>query len=371
MSVSPGGCRLPDVVGQESLLAMMACPSALRIVIRSFRFGLPAFLLVLQSPSGQMTAQEIRTQEFITVERIVLDAYVTDAGGNPITDLRPSDFRIRIGGKEAVVESVEWIDATAEPTPAQLENDSFEPQGRRIVVFFQTDFARERIGGQMAIRSYAIDFLKGLTPYDRVAVVSYDSHLRLRQDFTNDIEKLERAIDESMKVGGAEDPGSKILPSLWSRIDRDEAKNAATPEKALFVIGNALNPIEGAKTVVLFGWGLGRFGAGGVHMIRDYTLAQRALERARASVFSLDISKADYHSLEVGLQKASADTGGFYVKTHNFPRLAINKLQRTISGRYEIVLHRPNIPRGRHDVTANLRNNRRAEVMVRASYEDR
>lgn len=350
---------------------MMACRLVGRIVNRTFRFGAVCLLFALPFLPDAIRAQEIRTQEFITVERIILDALVTDAAGNPITNLRPSDFRIRIGGREVVVESVEWIDASAEPTPAQLDNGEFEPKGRRIVVFFQTDFARERIGGQMAIRSYAIDFLKGLTPYDRVAVVSYDSHLRLRQDFTNDLEKLERAIDESMKVGGAEDPGSKILPSLWSRIDRDEAKQAATPEKALFVIGNALNPIEGAKTLVLFGWGLGRFGSGGVHMIRDYALAQRALERSRTSVFSLDISEADYHSLEVGLQKASADTGGFYVKTHIFPRLAINKLQRTISGRYEIVLHRPNIPRGRHDVTASLRNNRRAEVMVRASYEDR
>jgi len=349
--------------------SMMDGLSVARIV-NTFRLGAFSLLLSLSFVSVQINAQEIRAQEFITVERIILDAFVTDAAGNPITDLRPSDFRIRIGGREAVVESVEWIDATAQPTPAELENE-VEPKGRRIVVFFQTDFARERIGGQMAIRSYAIDFLKGLTPYDRVAVVSYDSHLRLRQDFTNDLQKLEKAIDESMMVGGAEDPGSKILPSLWSRIDRAEAKMAATPEKALFVIGNALNPIEGAKTLVLFGWGLGRFGRGGVHMIRDYSLAQRALERSRTSVFSLDISKADYHSLEVGLQKASADTGGFYAKTHIFPRIAINKLQRTISGRYEIVLHRPSIPRGRHEVTASLRNNRRAEVMVRAAYEDK
>lgn len=346
--------------------------SVQRIVNLASWFGLLAFSLVLSSlPGHQVAAQEIRAQQVITVERIILDAFVTDAAGNPIADLRPADFRIRIGGREAVVESVEWIDATAEPAPTQLDSDEFSPKGRKIVVFFQTDFARERIGGQMAIRSYAIDFVKGLTPYDRVAVVSFDSHLRLRQDFTNDPEQLEKAIDESMMIGGAEGPGSKILPSLWSRIDRDEAKRAATPEKALFLIGNALNPVEGAKTLVLFGWGLGRFGTGGVRMIRDYEPARRALERARTSVFSLDISQADYHSLEVGLQQASEDTGGFYAKTHNFPGIAITRLQRTISGRYEIVLHRPDIRRGRHEVTASLRKNRRAEVMVRSTYEDR
>lgn len=363
-------CQSP-VAGQGSVPAMTGCWSVGRIVNLTSGFGLLVFSLVLSSLSGEMTAQEIRAQQVITVERIILDAFVTDASGNPIPDLRPGDFRIRIGGREAAIESVEWIDATAEPDSARFDGHELEPKGRRIVVFFQTDFARARIGGQMAIRSHAIDFLRGLTPRDRVAVVSFDSHLRLRQDFTSDLQKLERAIDESMRIGGAEDPGSKMLPSLWSRIDRDEAKRAATPERALFLIGNALNPIDGAKTLVLFGWGLGRFGSGGVRMIPDYEPARRALERSRTSVFSLDISQADYHSLEVGLQQASEDTGGFYVKTHNFPGVAIDKLQRTISGRYELVLYRPDIRRGRHAVSASLRNNRRAEVMVRSTYEDR
>ena len=36
------------------------------------------------------------------------------------------------------------------------------------------------------------------------------------------------------------------------------------------------------------------------------------------TVFALDITNADYHTLEVGLEQVAEDTGGFYAKTHLF-----------------------------------------------------
>ena len=52
-------------------------------------------------------------QEKITVERILVDARVTDSVGNPITGLKPADFHVRIDGKPARVESADWIPETA------------------------------------------------------------------------------------------------------------------------------------------------------------------------------------------------------------------------------------------------------------------
>src|SRR4051812_49886180 len=54
-----------------------------------------------------------QVQERITVERIIVDTRVTDDRGNPITGLKASDFRVRIDGKPAMVESSEWIPETA------------------------------------------------------------------------------------------------------------------------------------------------------------------------------------------------------------------------------------------------------------------
>ena len=73
-------------------------------------------------------------------------------------------------------------------------------------------------------------------------------------------------------------------------------------------------------------------------MKRDWKAARYALDAARVSIFALDTSYADYHDLELGLQAAAAETGGFYAKTHLFPGIAVERLQRTLSGHYELTL---------------------------------
>ena len=47
--------------------------------------------------------------EKIEVERIIVDARVTNDFGEPILGLQPRDFRIRIDGQPAEIESVDWI----------------------------------------------------------------------------------------------------------------------------------------------------------------------------------------------------------------------------------------------------------------------
>lgn len=316
-------------------------------------------------------------QETIDVERIVVDAHVIDSRGNPLTGLTVADFRVRVTGKEAEIESVEWIDITkpyAEgltPEEAEASFSTPAPQGRLIIVFFQTDFARMRIKGQLRMTGHAIEFLDTLLPYDRVALVSFDSHLKLWQDFTSDRSLLERALKDAMEI---REPGSPQLvhaPALFTRIDRRAAQQTTSSEQALLLVGNALLPIPGPKSLILFGWGLGTYSRAGVTMTRDYVPARRALESSRTSVFSLDISDADYHSLEVGLGKASADTGGFYEKTHIFPRFAMEKLQRTISGHYVLVVKRPAaLPRGEHTIETKLVK-RRGQVLARGSFVDK
>ena len=58
-------------------------------------------------------------------------------------------------------------------------------------------------------------------------------------------------------------------------------------------------------------------------MTPAFAPAVRALAAARASVFVLDVTSADCHSLEVGLQGVADATGGLYLKTFRLPNLAI------------------------------------------------
>src|ERR1051326_4165946 len=97
---------------------------------------LAALLFALQQP---------KLQEQITVERVLVDARVNHSNGSPV------------------------------PSP-----------GRRLVVLYQTDFARNdaRVRGQMKLLQMD-EWLDWIEPEDRVAVLSFDSHLKFRLDFTN------------------------------------------------------------------------------------------------------------------------------------------------------------------------------------------
>ena len=223
-----------------------------------------------------------QTAETITVERILIDARVTDGTGEPILNLTPEEFRVKIDGKVAKVESVDWIPETSvtreladaereesAPTDANVIEEP-KPQGRLLVFLFQTDFARNkvRIGGQMKIMSYIDDMLETLEPEDRVAVLSYDSHLKFRLDLTSEKAKIREAMRGALLIDNPPPPQMVPMPRLGGRLNPEEMKKISNPEAALIVIANALRPIPGPKSLVLFGWGLGYLVNGRVMMGR-------------------------------------------------------------------------------------------------------
>ncbi len=95
----------------------------------------------------------------------------------------------------------------------------------------------------------------------------------------------------------------------------------------------------------------------------------RALAAARTNIFTLDVTDADYHSLEVYLQNLSDLTGGTYQKTHLFPNLAMDRVRRAISGRYVLVFKKPEGPRGVHTIEVKLAV-LKGEVNARQYYDD-
>lgn len=324
-----------------------------------------------------------KVQEQITVERVIVDARVTDAGGNPIVGLKPADFHVKIDGKPAAVESADWIPETAEAREREALDDIDKPagspdlppppRGRLLVFFFQTDFARNqaRIQGQMKTLLLADEWLEWLEPEDRVAVLSFDSHLKFRLDFTGDKRAIHDAMIASLYVDNPPWPSRVPMPALGSYLKPGELAAAGSTETALIDVGNALLNIPGPKSLVLFGWGIGRFSRDGVHMAPNYWIARQTLEMARVSVFSIDFTEADSHSLAAGLGKVAEDTGGFYASTFHFPKQAIARLQRTLSGHYELEVRKPETKvRGAHTIEVDVAR-RNAYVMARSTYVDR
>jgi hypothetical protein len=97
--------------------------------------------------------------------------------------------------------------------------------------------------------------------------------------------------------------------------------------------------------------------------------AVNALHEARVTVFTLDVSDADWHSLEIEVMRLSDLTGGTYAKTHVFSTLALDLAFRAIEGRYVIVFARPDLPAGRHDIDLALRA-KKGTILARPFYDD-
>ena len=311
--------------------------------------------------------------EEITVALSTVTVRAVDALGNPLTGLTPEDFRVRVGRREIPVSAVDWFSSeTGRPQPAPLAEspepslpEPQQPAGQLLVFFVQTDLNTSRISGQLRLRPYTRELLDRLHPEDRIAVVSYDSHLKLWLDFTRDRDAVYAALDRAMLWSQEED----VEPagdgdSLAAAFDREAARRAASPEKALEVIGRALAAIPGEKSIVYLGWGLGRYTSWGVQMTPDYKPAVKALSAAHATVFVLDVTSADYHSLEVGLQGVAEATGGTYAKTNVLPGLATHALTRTLSGYYVLTLDQSELAGAQGEVRIELRRER-GTILVR------
>lgn len=325
-------------------------------------------LMVLMAVTS-IAAQQPRYKETVEVSRILIDARVVNRIDNPLLGLDVADFAVKIDGKPAPVESVQWIggsDHEAEPESAEIASPrAGSPKGlprvrERLIVFLvQKDLERGRITGLMQAMTEAPAFLSTFTPEDRLAVLSFDFHLKVWLDFTNDLEQVRRVLQRGVIVEQPRALNQAGAPSLVERLERSRASRTFSIEDALTVIADALAPLQGSKTVVLLGYGFGRLSggrAGPLTVILDqrYEKARRALQNARASVFCLDITNADYHSLEAGLQAVAEDTGGFFVRTHIFTRNAFDRVAAALAGHYVLFVEKPDIRRGVHRIDVKL-----------------
>jgi VWFA-related protein len=325
------------------------------------------------------SAQQPRFGERVDVARIIVDARVLDDRGNPVPGLTADDFKARIDGKPARVETATWVGGTS-GTDSDLEAPPLESTalqgagapigtGRLTVFLFQKDLEPLRIVGLMRMLFKSRDFLETLTPNDRVAILSFDSHLKIWTDFTNDRERLDHVLARGLLFERPPAVQASSTPSLVKRLDPEKGRRTYGIERALELIGEALEPLPGSKSLVLIGHGFGRLSRSGVFMENDYGPARHALVASRTSVFSLDVTQADYHSLEAGLQLISEQTGGFYARTHVFPDLAMRRLSGALAGYYVLFVEKPESRRALHDIQVELTRTK-GRVLATSSYSE-
>ncbi len=220
----------------------------------------------------------------VTVDLVQVDATVTDASGNPVTDLKASDFRVLLDGKPQELKYCSYMPvgeprSAAEPhsplaPPVAKSNvTSAQPsmpagsikreQVRRTIVLFVGDLltSAESMPG---IRAGLTKFVKEqLQPGDLVAVVRSSAGLGALQDFTPDKNRLLAAIDlvrwtpNAVGIGGAsaydtigdpsKPPGYLNQPDTIAAVER--ATLATTASLLKLIQGMA--DLPGRKSVIL------------------------------------------------------------------------------------------------------------------------
>ena len=333
----------------------------------SLRHLLAALMTLVLCAGAVLSAQQPRRTEVVDVARVLVDARVLDAGGQPVLGLEPEDFEVKIDGQRVRVESVQRIgsgESGSGPVPSTVLAGVLEPEvrGRLIVVFVQKSLEPIRAIGLLRLLQESGRLLSHLTPDDRVAILSFDSHLKIWLDFTGDLNHARAVLAEDVLFRKP----ARIEPtpglSLVSGLSQDLGHQTYTIEKALRLLGNALEPLPGSKSVVLVGYGFGR-------LDRDYEEAREALHAARAAVFCLDVTDADYHTFEHGLQTVAADTGGVFARTHLFAQRAVDRVANALTGHYVLFTEKPDLDPGTHRIEVRLVREK-GSVFARRTYVD-
>jgi hypothetical protein len=311
-----------------------------------------AILIVLEC--GGTASAFAQFAETVNVVRYVIPARVVDPAGRAIRDLTPADFTATLGGKNAVVESVEWIGPGGRDVAGEAR------RGRLVVLFVQTDFARNaaRVKGQLHFNTMADRLLEALEPEDVVAVVSHDSHLKLQCDFTPSREAAREAVGSAIEIRKRTlPPAPETGPSLARHLDAQEMGNAATIGTAMQVVARALLANEGEKIVLFAGWGIGKDMNGFVVMDEVWSDAMALLRSQHIAMIALGTGLGG--TLTAGLMVTSKETGGFYATTQTFPEQSIDRVRGMLSGQYELVLRMEGeLPPGEYRV--DLRTSRPA-----------
>jgi hypothetical protein len=308
-------------------------------------------LLIVAVTAVVASSQEPHSSysETISVVRYIIDVRVTDAGGNAFSQLSAGDFVVTVAGKAAVVESAMWIGenerALALPDSVDLpEASATEPRGRLVVFYVNSDFGRnvQRIKGQMKFNGDFVERVFAmLEPDDRVAVLSFDSHLKLRCDFTSDHGAALEAVRRSIAIEAVPlpEPAAAGL-SLARHLDAGEMKKAARVEEGLLLIARALRYVDGVKLMIMSSWGLGDrsfLRNGTVTLPREWNEAVGILRRDHVPVVSVLTGLGG--QLSVGVAQTARMTGGVFASAvSDFPSQSLTRIEGFLSGFYELTL---------------------------------
>ncbi len=164
-----------------------------------------SFASVIVRTATAQTEQTSVPTLTVTTRLVVLDVTVTDARGNPVTDLTRDDFRVYEDNKFRVLRSFDPPSANALPaasTGAAALRTTFDPSnpsafGKSAVTILMLDQLNTHFADSSYARREMRDFLRQqpeLLPQPTTLLTIYDNHTQTLAPFTRDREALLKAL---------------------------------------------------------------------------------------------------------------------------------------------------------------------------------
>lgn len=145
-------------------------------------------------PPDRHLAQQEPPSFHASVDVVVLNVTVSDAAGRYVTDLKPADFTVF---EDGAAQNVAFFARSDLPIALALLLDTSASMEDKLAT------AQEA----------AIGFARHLRREDAAELVEFDRDVRILQDFTNDADRLERAIRRT-SAGGSTSLYNAIYISL-------------------------------------------------------------------------------------------------------------------------------------------------------------
>jgi VWFA-related protein len=245
-----------------------------------------------------------------------IDVEVTDRSGKPVKNLKADQFAITDDGQGQRIsifsyEDIEAVETASEtdtkpiviavdsPSDAAAQNAGEQARDRRMLVLF---FDLTSLGPDDLIRAHdaAVKFVKQqMTKADLVSVVVFSSNLHVLSDFTNDHDKLNKAIAHLLPgvssqlanplYAAAQNGEYDVQQDTGAAFTADETEfnvfNTDQKLEAVESLANVLGVIPGRKSVIEFTGGITQTGEENRTQLRAAT---DAANRANVSIYSID-----------------------------------------------------------------------------------
>ena len=249
----------------------------------------------------------------VTSELVLVSVTVRDKKGELVRGLKQSDFTVLEDGKAQHIQTFDVEDVASfapapQTGPAQAEmvapktdllTGKTAParealRDRRLIVLFLDLSSLQSDDSDRAVESAKNFIAKQMTPADLVSIVTFDTGIKVAQDFSSDKKLLTAALE---RVGGIEGGGQEAGTTGTSEGTPEDAGSFVADDtdynifntdlrlQALATIAKNLAGIDQKKSILYFSSGMTKTGVENQAQLRA---AVNAAVRSNVSIYAVD-----------------------------------------------------------------------------------